>query len=68
MAKPFSEQLRQAVLSSELSRYSISVATGIAQSVLSKFVHKKGGLGLESIDKLMDCLGLEIRPTRKKGK
>src|SRR5262249_20713997 len=40
---------------------------GIAQSTFSKFVAGTRGLGLDSIDKLMDELGLEIRPRRKRG-
>jgi hypothetical protein len=66
MSEPFSDRLRRAVRESGVSRYSISVRTGIAQSTLSKFVAGTRGLGLDSIDKLMDELGLEIRPRRKR--
>jgi transcriptional regulator with XRE-family HTH domain len=66
MAK-FSDQLRQAVLDSGMSRYHISAKTGIAESTLSKFVHGTRGISLDSIDKLVDVLKLQIRSKVKRG-
>ena len=70
--KPFNEQLRRAVMRSDMTRYGISKKTGIAQSVLSRFVHQGNGLSMDSIDKLCECLGLRLvtdeKPKRKKGK
>jgi hypothetical protein len=66
MGEPFSDQLRRAVRDSELTRYAISVRTGIDQGTLSRFIQGQRGMSLESIDKLMDCLGLEIK--RRTGK
>jgi predicted transcriptional regulator len=66
MNTPFSETLRQAVRDSELTRYAISQRTGIAQSTLCKFIQGERGLSLESIDLLMDVLGLEAKPRRKR--
>jgi transcriptional regulator with XRE-family HTH domain len=66
MKASFSDELRKAVLNSGMSRYSISLKTGIAQSTLSKFVNGERGISLESVDKLIDILGLEIRPRRRK--
>lgn len=60
----FREQLRQAILNSEYSRYAIAKATGVSQPVLSKFVHGKVGLSLDAIDILMAFLDLEIVPRR----
>ncbi len=56
----FSEQLRRAVRQSDLSRYRISKQTGIAQSVLSRFVNQGAGLSMESVDRLCECLGLSV--------
>jgi len=56
----FSEQLREAIRKDGLSRYRISLETGISQSQLSRFMHDKGGLSLRSIDRLCECLGLGI--------
>lgn len=57
---PISEQLREAVRQSELTRYRIAQETGIAASILCRFVNDGAGLSLESIDKLCDCLGLRL--------
>jgi hypothetical protein len=62
----FTDQLRRAVIDSGVSRYRISVESGIAESVLSRFVRGERGLNSDSIDRLMECLGLEIRPRRKR--
>jgi predicted XRE-type DNA-binding protein len=68
-----SDELRQAIERSGLSRYSIWQQTGIDQGSLSKFMDGERGLGLESIDKLADLLGLHIcaadaKRSRPKGK
>ena len=55
-----SDELRQAVERSGVSRYSIWRQTGIDQGSLSKFMDGERGLGMESIDKLADLLGLHI--------
>ena len=66
--QPFSEQLRRVVQQADLTRYEISKRTGIAQSILSRFVNQGAGLSLDSIDKLWECLGLRLgaeKPKRK---
>jgi hypothetical protein len=68
MSDKFSEQLRTAVRESEASRYQISKETGIDQATLSRFVAGTAGMSLDSVDRLMDALGLEIRPRKRKGK
>lgn len=62
--KPLSEQLKDAILNAEKSRYRISQETGITQAGLSRFVNGVAGLSLESIDLIGECLDLEI-VTRK---
>jgi predicted transcriptional regulator len=62
----FSEQLRRTILDCGRSRYEISQETGIAESMLSRFIHGERGLSLKSIDVLMKFLALEIRPHRKR--
>ena len=64
----FTDQLRRAIVDSGLTRYRISQESGIAESVLSRFIHGERGLNSDSIDRLMDFLGLEIRPRRRKRK
>ena len=58
--KPLSEQLRAAILSSDKTRYQIWKETGVTEAALSRFVHKLGGLTLGSIDKIGQCLDLDI--------
>jgi transcriptional regulator with XRE-family HTH domain len=66
MSEPFSDQLRRAIRESGLTRYAISLRTGIDQATLSKFMKSERGLSLSAIDKLIDDLGLEIRPRKRK--
>jgi len=66
MNEPFSEQLRRAILDSGTTRYAIAVKAGVDQGALSKFVAGKRGLSLAAIDKLMDVLGLVIKPRKRK--
>ena len=70
--QPFNVQLRRAVEQSDLTRYKISKRTGIAQSILSRFINQGAGLSMASIDKLIDCLGLRLVDEnvskRKKGR
>jgi hypothetical protein len=59
--KRLSEQLRDAIVASEKSRYRISKETGISEASLSKFVNGVGGLSLEAVDKIGACLRLELK-------
>ena len=59
--KPFSEQLRAAIRESQLTRYEIWKQTGILQSVLSRFVNG-GTVSLDTVDVLVEFLGLELVP------
>jgi DNA transposition AAA+ family ATPase len=68
----FTDELRKAIEESGLTRYAIWQATGIDQGSLCKFMQGERGLGMDSIDKLADLLGLHIvadaKPTRTKEK
>ena len=50
--KLLSEQLREAMLNSGVSRYRIAKEIGVTEALLSRFVTGVGGLGLETIDKI----------------
>lgn len=63
-----SDQLRQAIEDSGLSRYAISQDTGIDQAALSRFIHGQVGLSLDAIDRLSEFLQLKITLGRKPGK
>jgi plasmid maintenance system antidote protein VapI len=64
-----SDQIRNAVKSSGMSRYSICKTLGVAESTMSRFVNSKGGLSMEILDRLGELLGLHVvvRPTKKQG-
>ena len=55
-----SDQLRQAIERSGISRYKISQSTGIAESVLSRFVRGETGLTLDTVDTLCELLNARL--------
>jgi len=63
--KQFTEQLRAALLNADETRYALSKATGITEGNLSRFVHGRAGLSMESIDLICDYLGLALMKTEK---
>lgn len=71
--KRLSDQLRQRIEVSELSRYRIGKLAEVDQAVLCKFVAGERGISTETWDRLGGVLGLrlvaeeESKP-RKKGK
>lgn len=65
------EAIRRAILASDKTRYRIAQESGVTAGQLSRLVHGERGLSAESLERLADCLGLEIvvRPRRaRKGK
>ena len=56
----FSDQIRQAVDSSGLSRYRICKEADIDQAAFSRFMSGKAGLALATLDALADVIGLDI--------
>jgi transcriptional regulator with XRE-family HTH domain len=65
-----SETLRRAIEQCGMSRYEIAKETGIAQSMLSRFVTARRGLSLDAVDRLAAFLKLELveRSTRRKAR
>lgn len=68
----FSDQLRLAIKESGVSCYRINRDTGVSQSILSRFMNGKAGLSTINVDRLCECLDLELvpkaKPKRKGGK
>lgn len=60
-----SDQIRQAVDDSGMSRYAICKAVGIDQAALSRFMSGKVGLQMSTLDTLADMLKLELTPLQK---
>ena len=65
------DQLRQAIDDSGLTRYRIAKETGISESALAQFYNGHRGLSMESLNALGEFLKLKItlgRKPDKKGK
>jgi transcriptional regulator with XRE-family HTH domain len=66
--KKLSDEIREAVNASGMSRYAIAKSLGIAESTMSRFMNGKG-LSMDFIDRLAELLELHIvvRPAKKQG-
>ena len=62
------DQLRQAIDDSGMTRYRIAQETGISESTLSKFYLGQRGLSMEALNALGECLQLTIHLGRKPDK
>ena len=56
----FSDQLRRIVRDCGMSRYRICKEIGLDQAQMSRFVSGRGGLSMESLDRLWGLLKLKI--------
>lgn len=66
------DQLRAAILASDMSRYRLSKLSGVSEGQLSRFVMDRDDprhrtLTLASAARVAEVLGLELRPKRRKG-
>jgi transcriptional regulator with XRE-family HTH domain len=55
-----SDQIRQAVDASGLSRYRICKELGIGEATMSRFMSGQGGLSMATLDVLADLLNLRV--------
>ena len=60
MVKKPSDQLRDIIRRSGVTRYRISQETGVSQASLSKFMARKSSITLDRVDQLADLLGIEF--------
>lgn len=65
-SKKLSEQIREAILKADVSRYVIAKETGVDQPALSRFVHGERGLSLDALDRIGLYLGLSITTSRRR--
>ena len=63
--KSMTDQIRQAIDDSGLTRYRISQETGIDESALAKFYNGHRGLSMDALNRLGKFLGLRIVMDRK---
>lgn len=59
------DQIRQAIADSGLTRYRIAQETGISEASLSLFFHGKRGLSAAALNALGECLQLTIQLGRR---
>jgi transcriptional regulator with XRE-family HTH domain len=58
--KPLSDQIRDAVNDSGMSRYRLCKTIGLSQAAMSRFMSGKTGLEMATLDRLADALGLVV--------
>jgi len=69
--KKVSDQLRQVIDDSGLTRYRICKEIGLDESTMAKFYNGQQGLSSKALDRLGEFLDLTIvmgKPTEKKGR
>ena len=62
------DDVRKQVEASEMTRYPIWKETGIDQAQLSRFVNGEQGLSFDAMERLCDCLEIEIVIRKKQGR
>ena len=58
------EQLRQAIVDSGESEYAVGKATGVSQTIFSRFINSERGISIETAAKLCSYLKLDLLPRR----
>jgi plasmid maintenance system antidote protein VapI len=68
-AKRFTDQIREAVDASGVTRAAICQAIDMPESSMSRFMAGKGGLSMRTLDRLAELIGLQatLPPKRRKG-
>lgn len=64
--KTFSDEVREAIRNSGLTRYRICKEIGLAESAMSKFFAGEGGLSMEVLDKIAPLIGMHISTDAKR--
>lgn len=60
MGMTFTDEIKEAIESSGLSRYRLSLESGVAQSVLSRFMSGTRGLSTDTLDRLAKVLRMSV--------
>jgi transcriptional regulator with XRE-family HTH domain len=69
MSEPrITDPLRRAIERSGVTRYAIAKATGVSESVLSRFVRGTHGISLSTAERLAEELELQLVPQKTKRK
>jgi hypothetical protein len=62
------DTIRRAIDDSGKSRYRVCKDLGIPEAQMSRFMGETGGFSLPVLDRLCEYLGLELRPSKRKGR
>jgi plasmid maintenance system antidote protein VapI len=65
-SKRFSDQIREAVNDSGLSRYRICCDIQLSQAAMSRFMDGTNGLAMDTLDRLAEYLGLSVKVRKPK--
>ncbi len=57
-ASAFSDQIRVAIVASGISTYQLAQRAEVDRAILWRFIHHRGGLSMNSLDRVADVLGL----------
>jgi hypothetical protein len=60
MEGTFSDEIREAISGSGLSRYRLSAESRVDQGTLSRFMNRKGSLSMDALDRVARVLGLHV--------
>ena len=60
------ETLRNALLNLDLPLYRIEKDTGVSRAVLRKFLNDEGHIRFDTAEKLIEYVGYELRPVKKR--
>jgi plasmid maintenance system antidote protein VapI len=63
--RTFAELIRRAVQDSGKTPYTIALAAGVPQAVLSRFLRRERSVTLDTAEKLCRALGLELCPAKE---
>ena len=58
--KKLSDQIRQAIETCGKSRYQIAKESGVDAATLCRFVQGQHGLLMDSLDRIAECIGLQV--------
>lgn len=61
------DQLREAIRTSDKSANQIARESGLDKSVISRFMHGKGGMSIDGLDRLAEVLRVKLVPDDSEG-
>jgi len=61
------DALRKAILDSGMNTVQVEKASGVSQSIISRFLNQERGITFSTASKIAHALNLELKPKRRKG-